>query len=62
MAPEFIEERIFTNKSDIYSLGIVFWEIIHRDTIPYKNTNTMNFMFGDKVEVSDSIIIEKTCY
>jgi len=52
MAPEFMKERIFTNKSDIYSLAIVFWEIINRNTLPYKNVDTISFMFGDNTKVN----------
>lgn len=47
MAPEFIVEKIFNDKSDIYSLGILFWEIFMRDTIPYKGMNELTFLLGD---------------
>lgn len=47
MAPEFIVDRIFNEKSDIYSLGILFWEIFMRDTIPYKGMNELTFLLGD---------------
>ena len=48
MAPEFILKQTFTEKSDIYSLGILIWEIITRDTIPYKGINEINFLFYDE--------------
>lgn len=47
MAPEFIVERIFNEKSDIFSLGILFWEVFMRDTIPYKGMNELTFLLGD---------------
>jgi len=47
MAPEFIVKKIFNEKSDIYSLGILFWEIFMRDTIPYKGMNELTFLLGD---------------
>lgn len=47
MAPEFIVNKTFNEKSDIYSLGILFWEIFMRDTIPYKDMNELTFLLGD---------------
>ena len=48
MAPEFICEGIFSEKSDIYSFGILIWEIFMKDTIPYKNVNLYDFILGNK--------------
>lgn len=47
MAPEYINERIFTDKSDVYSFGILLWEITTRDTVPFKNIDNKTFLFGD---------------
>ena len=47
MAPEYINERIFTDKSDVYSFGILLWEIMTRDTVPFKNIDNKAFLFGD---------------
>ena len=48
MAPEFICEGFFNEKSDIYSFGILIWEIFMKDTIPYKNVNLFDFILGNK--------------
>jgi serine/threonine protein kinase len=48
MAPEFICEGLFNEKSDIYSFGILIWEIFMKDTIPYKNVNLFDFILGNK--------------
>jgi serine/threonine protein kinase len=47
MAPEFIKDNIFTDKADIYAYGILCWEIMMRDTIPYKNIPEVTFLVGD---------------
>eukprot|EP01017_Pseudomicrothorax_dubius_P009593 TRINITY_DN13292_c0_g1_i1.p1 TRINITY_DN13292_c0_g1~~TRINITY_DN13292_c0_g1_i1.p1 ORF type:complete len:223 (+),score=22.80 TRINITY_DN13292_c0_g1_i1:106-774(+) len=39
MAPEIFENKDYTIKADVYSYGIVLWEIICRQT-PYKNLQT----------------------
>jgi len=36
MAPEIFESKPYSNKADIYSFGVVIWEICCRET-PYKN-------------------------
>ena len=38
MAPEIMENKTYTFKADIYSYGIVLWEIICREP-PFKNYN-----------------------
>jgi serine/threonine protein kinase len=47
MAPEFIKDNIFTDKADIYAYGILCWEIMMRDTVPYKNIPEVTFLVGD---------------
>jgi serine/threonine protein kinase len=49
MSPESLLDNIFTEKSDIYSLGILFWEIMHRDTIPYKDFSETCFYFEENL-------------
>lgn len=36
MAPEVLQSKDYSEKADIYSLGIVLWEIMERD-LPYPN-------------------------
>lgn len=48
MAPEYLCDGVFTEKSDIYSLGILIWEVVMEDTNPYKNVNMYDFMLGNK--------------
>lgn len=57
MAPEYILEGRFTDKSDIYSFGILMWEIIMRDTLPYKNNNMFDFILGNKEALKQRPII-----
>lgn len=39
MAPEVIENKQYTLKADVYSFGIMIWEICTRKT-PYENQNS----------------------
>lgn len=57
MAPEYILEGRFTDKSDIYSFGILVWEIIIRDTLPYKNNNIFDFILGNREALKQRPII-----
>lgn len=47
MAPEFITEGLFTDKADIYAFGILMWEVMMRDTVPYKDLSEIAFLCGD---------------
>jgi serine/threonine protein kinase len=47
MAPEYLQNGTFSDKSDIYSLGILFWEIFMKDTLPYKNIRENCFLIGE---------------
>ena len=48
MAPEYLCDGIFNSKSDIYSFGILIWEIFMEDTNPYKNVNINDYLLGNK--------------
>jgi serine/threonine protein kinase len=48
MAPEFIMDGLFTDKADIYSYGILMWEVMMRDTKPFKGIKEITFLIGDK--------------
>jgi len=49
--PEVIERRHFTSKSDVWSFGIVLWEIFMYGKIPYSslsNSETVQFVLSGK--------------
>ena len=48
MSPEYLCDGIINEKSDIYSLGILIWEIFMEDTNPYKNININDYFLGNK--------------
>ncbi len=52
MAPEFITDNLFTDKADVYAFGILMWEVMMRDPVPYKNISEMAFLCGDKEVLS----------
>ncbi|CAG8626964.1 829_t:CDS:1, partial [Racocetra persica] len=39
MAPEVLEDKEFSKQSDIYSLGMVIWEIAAKCTTPFAKIN-----------------------
>lgn len=44
MAPEILENKAYTHKADVYSYGIVLWEIICREP-PFKTLNPHEIMY-----------------
>ena len=48
MSPEYLCNGIINEKSDIYSFGILIWEIFMEDTSPYKNININDYILGNK--------------
>ena len=44
MSPEAISDRKFTIQSDIWSFGVLFWEIISMGDIPYKQDPPMLYL------------------
>ena len=51
MAPEMIQHRPYTRKVDVYSLGVVLWELI-TDLLPFQNMTAVEVAF---VVVSKSV-------
>ncbi|KAJ8602147.1 hypothetical protein CTAYLR_003495 [Chrysophaeum taylorii] len=45
MAPELLDENLFTAKSDVYSYAIVVWEILTRD-VPWEGQNQARIALG----------------
>lgn len=45
MAPEFISKQIFTDKSDIFSFGMVLWEIFAGKE-PFEGLNPTQSLFA----------------
>ena len=48
MSPEYLCDGIINDKCDIYSFGILIWEIFMEDTSPYKNININDYFLGNK--------------
>ncbi|XP_077978370.1 uncharacterized protein LOC144433859 isoform X2 [Glandiceps talaboti] len=44
MPPEFLNEGIFETKSDVWSFGVVLWEIVTLGEVPFMNISAMVFM------------------
>ena len=53
-AMESLMENTFSEKSDCWSLGIVFWEILNYGKFPYTGINNLDVLFflisGDRME------------
>jgi len=47
MAPECLTEKKYSQKSDVWSFGVVIWEILHPGSIPYPDLDA--FMAAHKV-------------
>ena len=62
MSPEYLCDGIINEKSDIYSFGILIWEIFMEDTNPYKNININDYLLGNKEIVYNNRPIIKDLY
>ena len=62
MSPEYLCDGITNEKSDIYSFGILIWEIFMEDTNPYKNININDYLLGNKKIVYNNRPIIKDSY
>lgn len=45
MAPEVIRKQKYSEQSDIYSLGMIIWEISAKCTVPFKNFDDASVIF-----------------
>jgi serine/threonine protein kinase len=51
MPPEFIQRQIITKAFDIYSLGIIFIELVTGTRVGFRDTNFL--------EISSAVIVEQ---
>jgi proto-oncogene tyrosine-protein kinase Ret len=42
MAPESIEDHIYTHKTDVWSFGVTCWEVFTCGAVPYPGLNPLN--------------------
>ena len=60
-APELLRMEPHTTKSDIYSLGIVYWELTNYE-IPYHSHKTdyirLFVLYGDRLDISDDTPVD----
>ena len=45
MAPEVLKTRQVTNKSDVWSFGILMWEIFSLGAVPYPTISQIDVQF-----------------
>ena len=45
MAPEVITRRQITNKSDVWSFGVLMWEIFSLGAVPYPDVSKIDMQF-----------------
>ena len=45
MAPEFIAKQIFTQKSDVFSFGMILWELFSKKE-PFENFNPTQALYA----------------
>ena len=62
MAPEFVLKGIFNEKSDVYSYGILMWEVFMEDTVPYKNENVYDFILGNEEALKKRPVIKEEMF
>ena len=59
MAPEYLNARYFTDTSDVWSFGVLFWEILSLGRIPYGHQGydevAMNLKTGYRLPCPDGL-------
>ena len=59
MAPEVITRRQITNKSDVWSFGVLMWEIFSLGAVPYPDVSKIDMQF---VEVNHFSLLKLSTY
>lgn len=59
LAPEILENKAYTEKADVYSLGVIFWELLTKE----KFFGHIQFMsiIEDKVKAGERPPIPESC-
>ena len=45
MAPEVLKTRMVNNKSDVWSFGVLLWEMFSLGTVPYPTVSQIDIKF-----------------
>ena len=59
MAPESLADGLFTNKSDVWSLGVTLWELTTFGSFPYQGLSNVEVV--DRVKLGRSMDKPQEC-